>query len=296
MTANLYWLGVSLALLAGSTTQFGSVLQKKVVNDVSAEPEFMRNLVKKPIWILGVIMSFGVSSIFYLAAQIFIGPALIPGLMAFGLVILALGSVKIVGEKLKIEEIFGILLMIIGTFLLSMSELSIDIIESNLLEIGFIARTTIFTLIIAILSFVCHLLQKKYEKLRGILFAILSGFMFALSNLWVSQFMGVVADVFSGVFSIAQLIIFIISAIILILANIIGLATIQHAYRVGQASNMIPIQHVPVLIAPVCIYFLVFLLVPPSFISILYLVSSIVLIMTSAFLLGRRLAQMEEIK
>jgi len=296
MTANLYWLGVSLALLAGSTTQFGSVLQKKVVNDVSAEPEFMRNLVKKPIWILGVIMSFGVSSIFFLLAQLFIGPALIPGLMAFGLIILALGSVKIVGEKLKIEEIFGILLMIIGTFLLSMSELSIDIIETNLLEIGFIARTTIFTLIIAILSFVCHLLQKKYEKLRGILFAILSGFMFALSNLWVSQFMGVVADVFSGVFSIAQLIIFIISAIILILANIIGLATIQHAYRVGQASNMIPIQHVPVLIAPVCIYFLVFLLVPPSFISILYLVSSIVLIMTSAFLLGRRLAQMEEIK
>lgn len=296
MAAIFYWFGVSLALLAGSTTQFGSVLQKKVVNDVSGEPEFMRNLVKKPLWILGVIMSFGVSSIFYLTAQIFIGPALIPGLMAFGLIILVLGSVKIVGEKLKIEEILAILLMIIGTFLLSMSELSIDIIETDQLEIGFIIRTTIFTFVIAILSLVCHLLQKKYEKIRGMLYAILSGFMFALSNLWVSQFMGVVAEVFNGVFSIAQLIIFIVSGIILILANIIGLATIQHAYRVGQASNMVPIQHVPVLIAPVCIYFLVFLLVPPSFLSIIYLISSIVLIMTSAFLLGRRLAQMEEIK
>ena len=296
MTATLYWLGVSLALLAGSTTQFGSVLQKKVVNDVLGEPEFMRNLVKKPLWILGVIMSFGVSSIFYLTAQVFIGPALIPGLMSFGLIILALGSVKIVGEKLKIEEILGILLMIIGTFLLSMSELSIDIIETNQLEIGFIIRTTIFTFVIAILSLVCHLLQKKYEKIRGMLYAILSGFMFALSNLWVSQFMGVVADVFNGVFSIAQLIIFLVSGIILILANIIGLATIQHAYRVGQASNMVPIQHVPVLIAPICIYFLIFLLVPPSFLSIIYLTSGIVLIMTSAFLLGRRLAQMEEIK
>ncbi len=296
MTATLYWLGVSLALLAGSTTQFGSVLQKKVVNDVLGEPEFMRNLVKKPLWILGVIMSFGVSSIFYLTAQVFVGPALIPGLMAFGLIILVLGSVKIVGEKLKIEEILGILLMIIGTFLLSMSELSIDIIETNQLEIGFIIRTTIFTFVIAILSLVCHLLQKKYEKIRGMLYAILSGFMFALSNLWVSQFMGVVADVFNGVFSIAQLIIFIVSGIILILANIIGLATIQHAYRVGQASNMVPIQHVPVLIAPICIYFLIFLLVPPSFLSIIYLISGIVLIMTSAFLLGRRLAQMEEIK
>jgi len=296
MTANLYWLGVSLALLAGSTTQFGSVLQKKVVNDVSGEPEFMRSLIKRPLWILGVIMSFGVSSIFYLIAQIFIGPALIPGLMAFGLIILALGSVRIVGEKLKIEEIFAILLMIIGTFLLSMSELSIDIIETNQLEIGFITRITIFTLVIAMLSLVCHLLQKKYEKIRGILFAILSGFMFALSNLWISQFMGVVADVFSGVFNIAQIIIFIVSAIILILANIMGLATIQHAYRVGQASNMIPIQHVPVLIAPICIYFLIFLLIPPSFLSIIYLISSIILIMTSAFLLGRRLAQMEVIK
>ena len=296
MTATLYWLGVSLALLAGSTTQFGSVLQKKVVNDVSGEPEFMRSLIKRPLWILGVIMSFGVSSIFYLIAQIFIGPALIPGLMAFGLIILALGSVRIVGEKLKIEEIFAILLMIIGTFLLSMSELSIDIIETNQLEIGFITRITIFTLVIAMLSLVCHLLQKKYEKIRGILFAILSGFMFALSNLWISQFMGVVADVFSGVFNIAQIIIFIVSAIILILANIMGLATIQHAYRVGQASNMIPIQHVPVLIAPICIYFLIFLLIPPSFLSIIYLISSIILIMTSAFLLGRRLAQMEVIK
>jgi len=296
MTASLYWLGVSLALLAGSTTQFGSVLQKKVVNDVSGEPEFMRSLIKRPLWILGVIMSFGVSSIFYLIAQIFIGPALIPGLMAFGLIILALGSVRIVGEKLKIEEIFAILLMIIGTFLLSMSELSIDIIETNQLEIGFITRITIFTLVIAMLSLVCHLLQKKYEKIRGILFAILSGFMFALSNLWISQFMGVVADVFSGVFNIAQIIIFIVSAIILILANIMGLATIQHAYRVGQASNMIPIQHVPVLIAPICIYFLIFLLIPPSFLSIIYLISSIILIMTSAFLLGRRLAQMEAIK
>jgi drug/metabolite transporter (DMT)-like permease len=296
MADNLYWLGVFLALLAGSTTQSGAVLQKKAVNEVSQEPEFMRNLVRKPIWILGVIFSFGITSIFYLAAQIFIGPALIPGLMAFGLVVLALGSIKIIGEKLKKEEIIGILLMILGTFILSLSGLSIDITETNLLEFGFAIRTYIFTSIIILLSLICHIFQRKYKKFKGILLAILSGFMFALSNFWVSQLMAVITDVLSGNFILEQLIIFIVSIIFLILANIIGLATIQQAFRVGQASNMIPIQQVPTLMVPVFIYFLVFLMIPPNIFSIVFLISSSILIITSSFLLGKRSARMEDIK
>lgn len=296
MADNLYWLGVFLALLAGSTTQSGAVLQKKAVNEVSQEPEFMRNLVRKPIWILGVIFSFGITSIFYLAAQIFIGPALIPGLMAFGLVVLALGSIKIIGEKLKKEEIIGILLMILGTFILSLSGLSIDITETNLLEFGFAIRTYIFTSVIILLSLICHIFQRKYKKFKGILLAILSGFMFALSNFWVSQLMAVITDVLSGNFILEQLIIFIVSIIFLILANIIGLATIQQAFRVGQASNMIPIQQVPTLMVPVFIYFLVFLMIPPNVFSIVFLISSSILIITSSFLLGKRSARMEDIK
>ncbi|MFX1326547.1 MAG: hypothetical protein ACFE91_00185 [Promethearchaeota archaeon] len=296
MADNLYWLGVFLALLAGSTTQSGSVLQKKAVNEVSGEPEFMRNLVRKPIWILGVILSFGISSIFYLTAQIFIGPALIPGLMAFGLIVLALGSVKIVGEKLKIEEIIGILLMILGTFFLSISGLSIDITETNLLEFDFTIRTFIFTTIIILFSLSCHIFQKRNERFRGILLAILSGFMFSLSNFWVSQFMAVTADVFSGNFILLQLIIFVISIFFLIITNILGLASIQHAFRVGQASNMIPIQQVPTLTIPIFIYFSVFLMVPPTIFSVVLLVLGIIIIMISTFLLGKRSAKMEEIK
>jgi hypothetical protein len=296
MAASFYWLGVFLAILAGSTTQFGSVLQKKVVNDVSEESEFMRSLIKRPLWLLGVILSFGVSSIFYLTAQVLIGPALIPGLMAFGLIVLALGSIKIVGEKLKREEILGILFMILGTFLLGVSGLSIDIAGTNLLEIGFIIRTTVFTIIIVMLSLFCYIFQKRVEKFKGILLAILSGFMFTLSNFWVSPLMGLITDIFSGTFNLAQIVIFMLSVIILILTNVFGLATIQLAYRVGQASNMVPIQQVPTLIAPIFIYFLIFLLAPPSIFSVIYLITGIILIGTSSFLLGKRSAQMEEIK
>ncbi|MFX0004431.1 MAG: DMT family transporter [Candidatus Hermodarchaeota archaeon] len=296
MASSLYWLGVILALLAGSTTQLGSVFQKKAVNEISTELKFMKTLVKRPTWILGVILSFGISSIFYLAAQSFIGPALIPGLTAFGLIVLALGSIKIVGERLKFEDIIGIFLMITGTILLSLSQLSIEIIEINLLEVGLVIRITIFTIILVILSFLCHIFQKMSDKYKGILFAILSGFMFTLSNLWVSQLIGTITDIFSGFLNLAQLIMFIIAAIILVFSNILGLATIQHAYRVGNASHMVPIQQVPILIAPIFIYFLVFLMVAPSFFSIVYLILGIALIIISVFLFGKRAAQMEEIK
>jgi len=78
--------------------------------------------------------------VFYFIAIIFLGPALVPGLMSAGLIVLALGSVKILKETLGKEEIFGILLMIVGVTLLGFSELSIDVSTFDILDSGFIFR------------------------------------------------------------------------------------------------------------------------------------------------------------
>ncbi len=59
--------------------------------------------------------------VFYFIAIIFIGPAIVPGLMSVGLIVLALGSVKMLKETLGKEEIIGILLMIGGVSLLGLS-------------------------------------------------------------------------------------------------------------------------------------------------------------------------------
>ena len=87
-----YLLGVFLAILSGSINNVGLVLQKKVVNEVAPEAKFFRSLVKKPVWIIGLLMELIIGSIFFMIAQIYIGPALISGLMAFGLIFLAIGS------------------------------------------------------------------------------------------------------------------------------------------------------------------------------------------------------------
>lgn len=120
--------------------------------------------------------------------------------------------------------------------------------------------------------------------------------MFALSSLWISQFIGTMTQIFSRIFNLTQIIMFVIAVIILIFGNKFGLETPQHAYRVGQASHMVPIQNVPIIISPIFIYFLVFLMVPSFIFSIVYLIIGVALSMVSLILLGKRSAQLEGIK
>ncbi|NVM02259.1 MAG: hypothetical protein HWN67_07975 [Candidatus Helarchaeota archaeon] len=117
-----YWLGVFFAVLSGVLANIGTVLQKKVVNEVSDEAKFFRSLIKKPLWVLGLLMGLTIGAVFYMLAQMYIGPTLTPGLMAVGLIVLAIGAVKIVGEELKFSEIIGILLMIVAIALLDSVE------------------------------------------------------------------------------------------------------------------------------------------------------------------------------
>ena len=296
MAANLYWLGVSFAISSGLSNQLGTVFQKKVINELPNEAKFFRSLVKKKLWLGGLILQYGLGAIFYMTAQLFIGPALIPGFMASGLIILAIGSIKIVGETLNKAEIIGIFLMILAFFLLGISELSIDIAHTNLVEISFITRIIIFTLVVSLFCFICYILQQKSKKFKGILLAILSGLLFVLSNFWVSPLIGVMAQIFSGSFNLGEMLIFIISCIMIILSNVLGVMTIQKSFTVGQASNLVPIQQVPTLIAPIVIYFLIFLLAPPTIFSIFYLIIGLTLIIVSSFLLGKRSALLGDIK
>jgi hypothetical protein len=296
MATSIYWLGVIFAISSGLSNQFGTVLQKKVVNELPEDSKFMRSLIRNRLWIFGLILQYGLGAILYMMAQLYIGPALIPGFMASGLIVLAIGSIKIVGETLNKSEIIAIILMIIAFFLLGISELSIEITSTDLVEVLFLFRIALFTLIIILIMLILYIFQRKNVRFKGILLAIISGLMFVLSNFWVSPLIGVIANIFTWSFNLGELVLFIISCIILILSNVLGVYTIQKSFTVGQASNLVPIQQVPTLLAPIAIYFLIFLLTPPSVFSAFYLIFGITLIIISSFLLGKRSAQIEEIK
>lgn len=292
----LYWLGVLLAILSGLSHYSGMLIEKMIINKLPPDVKLMKKLVRTPLWLFALFIRFGLGSIFFMIAEVIIGPAIVPGLMACGLIILVVGSVKIIGEKLTLLEIIAILMMIIAIALLGFSELSINLAEYNLLGILFIIRTTIFTLIMVIIALFLQFMQNKYLKYGGIMLAVLSGFMFSLSNFWIGPLMGVIAHIFSGKFVIEQLILFIISSIILVVVNIVAVTRMAAALRYGDASKLVPIQNVPSQISPSIVYFLIFFLLPPTILSTIFFIIAISLIITSSFILGKRQAQMDEIK
>lgn len=297
----LYLLGVFMAIGSGVLNNLGTVLNKKVVNDVNraSQERFFRKLIKNPVWLTGTLLQLAAGSALFIIAVAWIGPALTPGLMALGLIVLAIGAVRIAGEKLGKEEKIGILLMIVGIFFLGYSNLSISIINFDYTEIGFVTRTTIFTGISLGLCIAFKLISKKSPRFCSILLALVSGLMISLSNFWISILIGTIAQVFGGVANWVQLVLFICAAAILCLSNVYGLAVLQEAFKSGQASNLIPVQQVPIQITPVFYYFYIFMAFlynPIDQFAMAWMLIGIGVIIASSFLLGKQQAKMESIK
>jgi hypothetical protein len=288
-----YIIGVVLAILSGVLNQTGQLMQKKAVNNLPEEirkSKFMRTLLKNPLWITGLVMSIGAGSACFMIAQNYIGPALVPGLMASGLIVLALGSVWMNGESLDAFEITGIFLMIIGITLLGFSRLEIkgETVVASLETNAALMRIAVFSLSLAALWVIMHLAALKSGGRRGIVMAVSNGFPFSISNLWIAPLVAVIFLVLEGKGSTSQVVIFVIASIILVGTNMIGMWQTQECFRYGQASNIIPVQQVPVQIAPVLVYFYVFALKAPDSTSVACMLSGVALIILSGFLLGRR--------
>ena len=290
MDPTIYILGVILAILSGIANNFGTLLQKKVVNEHRDDEDFLKNLAKNKTWLFGLILQLVIGAVFFMVAQLLIGPALVPGLMAAGLIVLALGSVKILGETLKRDEYIGIAVMIIGILLLGISELSIP--TETLILTDYAFTMSAFTIIIATSAIICKLAARKIERTKALLLAIFSGLMISLTNFWISPLMTVFEQMN---FTPGYIAIFITASVILILTNILGITELQKAFTAGQASNLIPVQQVPIQITPIFIYFFVFVQTSHP-IAFVYISIGVVLIIISSFLLGKRQAQMEEIQ
>ena len=289
-----YIIGVILAILDGVLVYSGTILQKKVINEVPADAKLMTSLIKNPMWLLGFCFQV-LGTILFLLAQAFIGPTLIPGLMASGLIILAIGSVRILKENLKLTEYMGIILMIGAIAFIGFSNMGIDINQINFLDSNLLVRISIFTVTLFLLSLLCLILQMRNFQ-KGISLALFSGLMYGLSNFWISPLMAVIFKVLGGNFQIAELSIFIVAAVILVITNIFGITEMQKSLRLAQASNMVPIQQVPVQIAPPFYFLAVYLLPVDSLFSVFFLLTGIGFVIISSFLLGKRQAEIEEIQ
>ncbi len=291
----IYWLGVLLAILGGFSHYSGLIIEKYVINKMPAELKLMKTLIRKPLWIFAIFVRFGIGSLLFIFAQIIIGPAITPGLMASGLIILAIGSIKILGEKLNYKEIVAIFIMILAISFIGLSGLSIEISEENLLDAAFLIRMFTSTSILVLVAIIFQIIQEKIPRFKVILLALISGLMLSLNNFWIAPFIWAVIHMFGNSFFIETFLLFLVSSVILITANIFGVVKMSQAFRSGKASFLAPIQNVPVQLTPSILYFFVFLMTISTIISILLFILGIALIISSSFILGKRQAEIEQI-
>jgi hypothetical protein len=294
---DVYWLGVITALLTGTFDNLGAVFQKKAINALPEGRKVGKHLLRNRTWLFGFFQTQVLTTIFFFISQGLIGPTLTPGLSGAGLILLAVGSLRILKERIKASEMTGILLMVAAIFCLAFSKLEIDVDNIGFLaEVGFLTRVTIFTAIAALGAVICTVLRRSPQRSKATLYALDSGLMFVLSNFWTAIFVGVFATVILGDFVMGELLLFISAAIILPTSNYLGIYKMQKAYEFGQASRMKPTQQVPVQIAPFFYFFAVYMLPPPTELSLPLDVIAIALILVSMYLLLRRQAILESRK
>ena len=288
-----YITGVALGILGGILTQFGQLLEKQAVNQVridSDEKSFMHRLFKNRIWVLGVVFGLGGGTAAYMMAQSMIGPALTPGLMASGLIVLAIGSVRMNHETLNPSEMSGIGLMMIGILLLGLSELGINQtqVRSILADHDALVRVAIFTVSLFFISIATRSVAQRNNGRKGMLIALTNGFLACLSDFWINPLLALILIVLGGNGSLTQEIIFVIAALILMTTATVITWQNQLAFKSAQASNVVPVAQVPIQISPILVYFYIFDLKPPSDVSVIYILAGTVLTIISGFLLGRR--------
>ena len=292
MTAH-YLIGVACGVMGGLLNQGGQLLQKKVVNDIRYDDPgrgFMRRLLRSPMWMFGMVIGLGGGTAGYMLAQSLIGPALSPGLMASGLILLSIGSVKLNHEELNRSEIVGIVLMIIGIFCFGLSELSISPaqVRTMLADHSAQIRVALFTACLFFFCLVSRSLALRSKSRKGLLIVLGNGFLACLSDFWINPLLALIILVLTGRSTTIQTITFIMPAVILAFTASVITWQNQIAFKTAQASNVIPAAQVPIQISPVVVYFFIFALTPPRTISVFLILAGMILTIIAGFLLGRR--------
>ena len=289
------WLGIILAITASIANNLGIVLQKKAVNEVPAEARedgFFRTLAMRPLWLLGLFLQMGVSAAFMLSAQYLVGPTLVPGLQGLGLIVLALASVRMNDETLSTPEYLGIALLIIATTLTAFSGLHIEVSHFDFSQGWFFRNAVAYTGAILVLILLLEVGQRRSGLyVKSMLLTIISGFLYALSDFWISPLVGTIGTVFQLQANWAQWSLFIIACVLLVSANLLGIGKTQVAFKYGPASILIPIRHIPTLTLPVVVYTQVYSSTAPGAHSLPFFLTSVVLIVISSYLLGRQEAR-----
>jgi hypothetical protein len=295
-----YVLGIVAAVIAGIAFNVGILIQKAAVGRAPKDRPLMRSLLKSPVWISGFFLQFILGTPLYTLSVGLIGPAIVPGLMSVGLVVLAIGAVRFQKERVKTKEIAGIIFVVLAVTMFGLTRLSIDVLAISMKEPGLLMRAGIFSGFLIAIALGCAFVARRMAAGAGAqaatrsesaaaLHASRAGMWYNLGNLGLGFITAGLARFGSGVFDPMEIVVFLVAVALAVIGNMYGIAATQHALAHGRAAVAIPLQNVVTQILPVVVFFLVYRPYVPATESFVFLGAAGALLMTGVVLLMGRL-------
>lgn len=291
-----YAAGVAAAIAAGAAYSAGQLAQKIVVNrhdDAAAGRRgFVARLLGSPLWLAGFGVVVLVGTPLNVVAAAWLGPAILPGLMSLGLVVLAVGAVTLAHERLGAVDAAGIVLVMAGIALIGLSHLDLDVAAADLRAPSLLARLALFTAGTSVLGILLAAAAagRGAGGGRGPLRALAAGLFFSASNLWLAEFLNVLQAWLGGAPVRGGSGLAAAAAAVMLASSGAGLVAAQFAFKAGDASRLVPIQMVPGQVVPILSYVVVFRGTAPSAAAVPLAAGGTLLVLAGAGLLAARQA------
>ncbi|MHA1268338.1 MAG: hypothetical protein ACTSPY_01005 [Candidatus Helarchaeota archaeon] len=281
-------IGILLGLIGAAINNFGLVLQKRQVNkkqppDIKNEGSLDIDIIKflkDPIWVLGILMQTILYLPFLIIALDYIGVTLLQPLSNSGIIILVLGLIFLLNEKIRKIEIVGIILMVSGVISIAFGNVVGDITLSHFLSPQPLLNFWIFFIIIIILSLIFLILAIKIKRIRLAILGFLMGNCYAIVSISLQLFEISLSELGTAI-SILVLILGMLGAVI---GTIFGILLAQEAFKRGQAINIIPFSQISMNLFPILTGLFVF---GQNILSPIYFWIGVISIIISASLLAR---------
>ncbi len=292
-----YLFGILAALGAGTAFNVGILIQKSAVDRLPLGRPLLRSLVRRPIWLSGVVLQFVFGTPLYILSVGLIGPAVVPGVMAFGLVVLASGAILVRKEHVRPKELLGIGFVIAAVAGFGLSHLAIDLLSFRLTDSTVIRRAVFFAGGVIAVAFVCQALAHQLARgarprneASAAFHAVRAGLWYNVSNLSLGFISVGIERLGRGELHGLDLVVVLSAVVIALTSNFFGVHGTQNALARGRAAVTIPLQDGVAQIVPVGVFFLVYRPYAPSVSQIGALTAAALLLMTGVVLLTDRLA------
>ncbi len=264
MTGTLdYAIGTFAAIAAAAAINLGTALQKRALAAASPPAGFLLpSLLRNRIWFAGLALQACLGGPLTVAAMGLIGPAATPGLMASGLIVLAIASRRINRERIGKRSALGIGMVASAVALIAWSALTVDLsvhpFPSGETSTAFAVLLVSLVAFTALCSLTGTVLLHRSDKRGAISMAIGAGSASAVGNLLLGLVSGALRGALDGAIEVTPTPAVMASLAALLACGVASLALTQHALRAAKASTVVPIIQVPIQITPIAAFFAVY--------------------------------------